>query len=228
MITDRRTFTRVPTRPRTGFTLIEILVVISITGVVTSLGISAFVQLGNAWQSTRTMSDLDREAFKAFRMIGQDFATVVSTELSGISIRGVRRNLEPSEKSGSTRYFDRVLADDAVIIPVPSGASGEADIGLISYSVNRADNGHRLVRTVGDVTLQEEETFAEMDVVNPDIAEVIRLRIEYSNGDDKWFAEWTDGSLPQAVRVSMTLEEPRLGRQHLQITRKAVFAIHVR
>ena len=225
MIADRHTFTPVPTRPRTGFTLIEILVVISIMGVVTSLGISAFVSLGDAWSSTRTMSDLDREAYNAFRMIGQDLAVVVSTELSGVSIRGVRRDPEPSQKG---RFRDRVLADDAVIIPVPAGASGEADINLISYSVNRADGGHRLVRTVGDVTLQEEETFAEMNVVNPGIAEVIRFRVDYSNGGDEWFAEWTDASLPQAVRVSMTLEEPRLGRQHLQITRKAVFAIHVR
>ena len=228
MIAECHTATPIPTRRRTGFTLIEILVVISITGVVTSLGISAFVQLGDAWQTTRTMSDLDREASNAFRSIGQDFASVVSTELSGISIRGVRRNFEPSQKGGLTRYFDRVLADDAVIIPVPSGASGESDLGLISYSVNRADGSHRLVRTVGDVVSQEEETLAEMDVMNPDIAEVIRFRIEYSDDGAEWSTEWTGASLPQAVRVSMTLEKPGLYGEHLQITRKAVFAIHVR
>lgn len=213
---------------RTGFTLLEILVVISLMGVVTSLGISAFVDMNKAWQATRTMSDLDREASNAFRMIKRDFASVVSTELSGISVHGIHRNLEVVEKSASPRYFDRVLADDAVVIPVPSGAGGAADIGLISYSVNRADNSHRLVRSLGDVTSPEEKSLPEMDVVNPNIAEVIRFRIDYADGAGEWSAEWTDTALPQAVRVSMTLEQPGLFGQHLQITRKAVFAIHVR
>ena len=215
-------------RRRAGFTLLEILVVISLMGVVTTLGISAFFDMSKAWQSTRTMSELDREASNAFRMIKRDFTSVVSTELSGISVRGVHRNLESVDKSGLYRYFDRVLADDAVVIPVPAGAGGAADIDLISYSVNRADNGHRLVRTFGDVTLPEENALPEMDVVNPSIAEVIRFRIEYSSGGGEWSAEWTDSLLPQAVRISMTLEEFGQYGQHLQITRKAVFAIHVR
>ena len=215
-------------RRRAGFTLIEILVVISLMGVVTSLGISAFVDMSEAWKSTRTMSELDREASNAFRMIEQDFASVVSTELSGISLRGIHRDLESSEKGASPRYFDRVLADDAIVIPVPAGAGGEADIGLISYSVNRADNSHRLVRTFGDITLREDQSLVEVDVVNPNVAEVIRFRIDYSDSAGEWSAEWTDTPLPQAVRVSMTLEQPGKYGQHLQITRKAVFAIHVR
>ena len=76
--------------------------------------------------------------------------------------------------------------------------------------------------------MQEDETGAERHVEHPVVAEVTRMRVDYSSGGDEGSAEWTDASLPQAVRVSMTLEEPGLYGEHLQITRKAVFAIHVR
>ena len=53
---------RTDTSGARGFTLLELIVTISILGVVTSIGMNAFNQLTTAWTDVRAESDLNRQA----------------------------------------------------------------------------------------------------------------------------------------------------------------------
>ena len=212
-----------------GFTLVELLVVITIMGVVTSLGTSAFVTITGAWNESKAMSQLDAQASSAFAQMHLDFADVLSADLSGAPIEGLERNWRPAEGDQKKMYFDKVLENDVVVLPVQTlgGGREREDFSMISYSVQRKDGGHILVRTVGNL-IEDEDLNPQYNVVDPDLANVIRFRVEFSDAGGNWEPEWSGDAHPLAVRVSMTLEEPGRGRQHLQIMRKAVFPIHVR
>lgn len=214
---------------RGGFTLIELLVVIAVLGVVTTIGTSAFVTLTTAWNASKAMSELDAQAASAFRVMRADFADLVSANLAGIAVRGEERNWKPSEHEEIELYFDRVLEDDAVTLPVQSmfASRDREDFAIVSYSVQRGDGNHALVRSVGNV-LEDDTLQGHVNLVDPDIAKVIRFRVEYINDAGIWLSDWTEPRHPAAVRVSMTLEPTGMGKQHLQISRKATFPIAVR
>lgn len=217
------------TASRGGFTLIEILVVIAILGVVTTLGTSAFVTLTTAWNASRAMADLDAQAASAFRLMRADFADIVSAELSGAAVRGEEGNWKPANNDQLEAYFDRVLEDDIVALPVQSLPANHdrQDFTVVSFSIQREDGKHALVRTIGDV-LEDDGLEPQLNLVDPDVAKVIRFRVEYINDEGEWSSGWSEAGHPRAVRVSVTLEPVGQARQHLQISRKAIFPIAVR
>ncbi len=211
-----------------GFSLVELLVVMAILSVVTALGTRAFFGVTDAWSKTKILKDLDSAADQAFEMMAQDFADTLSSDLSGIPMIGVRGDSESREH----RYFDRMFADDSVILPIQSTGIGEGNLngGRLMYRVRRERGGerleHTLVRTVGPLTTGSPPVGGLLPVISPDRADVLRLRIEYADAEGQWQPSWRHPELPRAVRVSMTLAHP--DQYDRQVARKAVFPIHVR
>lgn len=213
---------------RSGFSLVELLVVMAILSVVTALGSQAFFRVTDAWTKTKILQDLDSAADQAFEIMAHDFADVLSSELSGIPMIGVRGDWESRER----RFFDRMFADDSIILPIQSSGIGEGNLtgGTLMYAVRRKRGEdrmeHSLVRTVGPLTTASPPEGGLLPVISPDRADVLRLRIEYADPQGEWQPSWRDPTLPRAVRVSMTLAHP--DQYDRQVSRKAVFPIHVR
>lgn len=195
-----------------GFTLMEVLVVIALMGIVTTLGFNVFLKMTDAWQSTRTRTALDRTAAQAFNAIREDLSHVVSPSLVGLALSGV-----DGTTRDDTRFFGIDLGDDSLALSTlaPMGAEGVERAVVVKYYVRRGSGQETLVRAIGS---QETE-----------VAEgVVSLEFEYAAPDGLWQSEWNSDKLPKAVRVSMTLLNPDMAVQMgEQIVRKAIIPIYV-
>ena len=200
---------------RRGFSLLELIVVIGVMGVVTSLGATTFVRMMDYWAAERGRVELERRAEYALDQMRQDFAAALSSNLSGAALFGESRVARQEDL-----YFGHDLADDQVFIPVqlPQASPGLVGAGLIRYVIDRTE-GHNLLRRTGEL----DEAIPSVGV---NVAEgVLKMRVEYSAGDGAWVSDWTDQTSPRAVRVTLVLADPN--RPAVQLSRKAVFPIRV-
>lgn len=208
-----------------GFTLLELLLVISIMGTLTWIGTGTFVKMTTHWREIKAISDLEIMSNTAIASIRADFSHLESSELSGRSLKGIRNEIA-GEDVDSERFNDRVLADDRVTFSVQSKpiASDRLVTETVSYYILRDGKRHRLVRSVFDATTNEHRQ--EFSLI--DGAQAVRLRFEYASDDgaEGWLDRWDRQTLPRAVRVSLMIEDPE--RPDRQIARKAVFGNEVR
>ncbi len=191
-------------RKRNGFTLLELIVVIGLMGIVTSMGVTMFFKMSDAWKKTTARVELEAKSALAFESMRKDFSEIVSSDLAGVSITGT------SAFSG-----DRVPhADDSVTIPVLRRSSPDGPLARESarYYIDRGEDGPALVRAVGDS-------------VQPIVPDVVRMNVEYGLPSGAWTDEWKEASMPRAVRVSLTLIHP--DQLDEQIVRKSVFLVNV-
>ena len=205
-------------RRRAGFTLLEILVVLTILGVVSTLGISAFVTRTSAWNELRARTELDAQAEEAFKAIRRDLADTLSYELSGVALTGTRDDAVDTDT-----FRPAHNADDSVSIPVQGAAAGRARqrATMVGY---RASEGS-LIRSVGSLD-EDFPTTGRQEVIPR--ARTVAFRAEYLSEapNQLWETEWHGPGHPKAVRISLTLEDP--DRPDIQISRKAVLRVHVR
>lgn len=202
---------------RTGFTLVEVVTVLAVIGVVSTLGTAIFFKMTSGWAQVRGRSELDARIEHAFEQIQRDVNEVISQELSGEPLRGILVD-EKSEL-----FFDRVLSRDRVVLPVRAAAKrDDIDVaGLVMYRIDTSQEPAQLVRTTGEFGAAEPSG-------NPAVmaAGVLRFTIEYApaDGSGEWVRGWDRAQLPAALRVSMTLLDPDQPGE--QVARKAVFPIH--
>lgn len=198
-----------------GFTLLELLVVVAIIGVVTTMGAMMFGELLRVWRVLETRAELDQQAQNALNTIGKDLAATIPPSLAELSIEGFQR---PDNPEG--------LAD-MISFPIrlPT-ADGPTLSGSVSYHVRVIEEegkvGETLVRQMallGDATsIPEPVTIAEG---------VVALAIEYLPGKGaEWQTEWSQEDLPEAVRVSITLTDAD-NPAGPEVARKAIFPIKV-
>ena len=99
-------------RRQAGFSLLEVIVVITIIGVVTGIGSVMFFTMMDVWNGLKTQVDLDRNAEQALDSMAQDFAAAVSPKLAGQALTGTDGTIENA-------LFRRIpLANDAVEFPI--------------------------------------------------------------------------------------------------------------
>ncbi len=201
--------------PTKGFTLLELLTVIVLMGVATTMGVTMLYKVSDAWRETARRIELDEIANRIFDEMRQDFVAVVSPRVDGASIRGVTRT------ANDARFFRISLEDDRVTLPasLPMKPDGPAERVDVSYQVNRQDGQTALLRSVN---------IPGAAGTPAKVADgVLALRFEYveHGSDGTWRAGWSKPVLPAGVRVSLTLMDPL--RTYEQISRKAVFPIRV-
>ena len=211
-----------PRRRASGFTLIEIIVVIALMAIVTTIGCVIFHKMFSAISILTEKIDLDNRAETAFNEIRRDFDQILSAELSGVPLRG-EFAIEEGRDQDNLVTYGRALDSDRIIIPVQRVAGGarQDQPGKVMYWVDREGTESALVRTHGP--LDEPEPTQARTVVQPN---VVGLRIEYApRKSTEWQREWDRPDLPGAVRVSLALA----GDHPLeQVARKAVFVIRCR
>ncbi len=95
-----------------GFTLIEIIVVIGLLGVISTLGSVLFYKMSDGWQRILVRAELDAKADRIFNSMRADFAHVLSANLSQVPLRGF-------EDQARLEMLEHVpVADDRIVIPV--------------------------------------------------------------------------------------------------------------
>jgi prepilin-type N-terminal cleavage/methylation domain-containing protein len=199
-----------------GFTLLEIIVVLALMGVVSTLGMVMFSRLSDLWKQTTVRTDLAATANAVFREMRQDFGQVVSPKLSGSIVKGTTR------AASDSRFFRVSLDDDQVVIPVETvaGPDGRLQRLDVKYYIDRKDGAATLMRSM---SVPGGAETASVKVAGG----VLAMAIEYSGKGPApaWKREWKEAGPPSAVRVSVTLMDST--RPYEQIASKAVFPIEV-
>ena len=199
-----------------GFTLFELLVVLAITGVVSTIGVGAFFKVTSVWRQSAFRMELGDTAESLLDSIKADMDRVASSDRIGQAIKGV------DSLNSEVTYNLVQLADDRVVLPlVQKDVNGKTERLAVMYHVQREGNSHVLTRTIGPLGgAMPGGAFQE-------IAQgVLCLEIEYLSGG-AWHDSWTETFNPEAIRVSVTVNG-QLSRPDEQISRSRVFPIHVK
>lgn len=200
---------------KSGFTLLELLVVIALLAVATTLGVTTLFKSTDVWNIYRTRAELDARADNIFETMRADFAAVVDPGDTGVPLVGA------SATAQDQRFHMVPLADDSVRVPVllTSAQGGLFAPAGVLYGIDRAGGRNALVRTATELGGQPG---AESGTA---IAEgVLQMKVEYAPADGSpWVAAWDRPDLPRAVRVSLTLTDPDTWRDY--VARKAVFPL---
>ncbi|MDQ1257056.1 MAG: Type secretion system protein [Candidatus Hydrogenedentes bacterium] len=208
---------------RHGFTLFELLLVIGLMGLATTLGGAILLEVMEAWDRVSVRTGLDAMAQTVFDRLDTDFGDMLSSDLTGVSLVVISRSLEDGNQPAG-----QVLPDDMLIVPVCTSTdpAGAVSGTTVMYQIERENGRDLLVQTTGD--LQTDIPIGGRVELIPR-ADVLSMRVEYAdkngvwleaNGEEGWFK-----GLPRAVRISLTLAD--LDRPDEQISRSKVFPIHV-
>ena len=200
-------------RSQAGFSLIELLTVIAVMGVVTTLGTRMFIWVSSEWNTTRTQMELNVRATQIIDSVREDCSHILSSRLTQQGIVGV--NAEEKVKTYELIQLD----DDSIQLPVQimDTTTGKTERNLVTYRIDRTEEQRQLVRESKALNGEANGTTL--------VAEgVLALSIEYKDGAE-WRLNWAKKTMPDALRISVTLQDPARTRE--QISRQAVIAIQV-
>jgi len=208
---------------RGGFTLLELVIVVSIFGVVMAIGSSTFVAVTSAWNERKTISELDAQADIALESIRRDIVDALSAEVSGTPIRGQSSTVSDSRSHPPAQY-----PDDSLVIPIRaldpnSSLAVPANAG---YHVDRAGATGVLVRTVGPLGDTDPNT-NRLEVMPGARVEGFNVEFLVPGRGGLWVDGWSESRMPAAVRISLSIEDLDRPTQ-FQSTRQIVIPVRVR
>ncbi|MDZ4860969.1 MAG: type II secretion system protein [Candidatus Hydrogenedentes bacterium] len=202
--------------PNRGFTLLELLVVISLMAIATGMGAVILVRVLDVWSNLKIGAELDSTAQSVFSSIEQDLSQAVNTQLAGFAIKG-----ETGVGKDDKQLFGVALAQDRFTVPVqlPMLGGGKA-AALVGYHIEQTLDGEwQLMRTLRSIR-GEGETSSTLVARG-----VLQMRVEYANAAGEWLPAWSEPWHPKAVRVSVTVCSPD-NIHRMQTARKAVLEVH--
>jgi type II secretion system protein J len=201
---------------QSGFSLLELLMVIAVFAVVMTLGSKIFIQMGDVWGQTEDRVDLEDQAVGAFAAMRADFDQIIPSSISDAVISS-------TEAEAETSLYRVTLADDEFILPVYTWSSVQNRMASarVQYKVERRGTSSRLVRTTGD--LYGDSVEGNLQSVADNVA---GFDVQFVGpGDTVWLDNWTGPGFPKAVRVSLLMEGSSLADS--RVARVAVMNIHV-
>ena len=203
-------------RGRSGFTLFEMLTVIAVLAIVTTIGMRLFFRVTDLWKTTAVRMELNTKADTIFDLMGHDFSQILSSELSGVPLVGQAAMEEVK------RYKRVRLEDDRIILPIEyqNPLIGRTERVSVMYHIERDEGAPKLMRTLDALGKNPPEGTKQLVAEN-----VLSMRIEYGDGK-AWLPAWARPEMPDAVRLSLVLTGA--DRSYEQIARRTVFAIRVK
>lgn len=202
-------------RRAAGFTLAELLVVIAVLSVVSTLGMTAFSAVTGHYRTQSVRMDLATRAERGFAQVQDDVGRVLPTGRGAPAIRGERRMEE------TLRYGRVPLEDDALTLPIESvhPETGLAEHLSVRYAIDRGGPVPVLRRTLGPLGA-DPPAGASIEVLRG----VLSMTVEFHDGTG-WRRGWDGPRHPRAVRVAIVAQDP--DRPFEQVARRAEFTVHV-
>ena len=216
--------TSIPRDKRGGFTLLELIIVVAISGVVMAIGSSTFVAVASAWNESKTVTELDAQADLALETIRRDITDALSAEVSGVAIRGASKTVSDSRTYPAAQH-----ADDSLMIPIRAlDPSRELSVpASVGYRVDRGAGATGvLVRTVGPLGTANPQT-NRLEVMPGAVVQGFNVEYLVPGGNGLWVDEWTEPRMPAAVRISLAIEDTDRPNQ-FQSSRQIVIPVRVR
>jgi prepilin-type N-terminal cleavage/methylation domain-containing protein len=203
-------------RYKSGFTLLELIVVLSLMGIVSTIGMTGFFRMTQHFNTLQENMRLNKSAANTFDMMLQDFENILSGRVTGSPLQGIHADTEVS-----LHFWRITFEDDTLSFPVEvlNPLTQQRERLLVNYAVERGINDPRLVRTTS--SLQQPDATPNAIVVAGDVA---GMRLQYYDGDT-WHGEWSKPVHPDLVRVSLSLIAGN--RTDGQLARTATFALQV-
>ena len=202
------------TRRARGFTLIEVMVAVSILAIVTTLTWASFKQTFNTKSAIEAQAGRYRTVRLALERMARELSMVY-----------VSQNEDTSQPERRTRLVGKHHGDiDDVLFSYFGHQrlyqdANEADTALVSYYAARDRDDSRKQNLMRRETrrlsyLKIDEQPGEADIVCDD---VVKLKIDYYDHRDKvWREEWVttalDGQpdrLPSKIRITLTVHDER-------------------
>jgi len=199
-----------------GFTLLEMIVVMSLMGVVGTIGLTGFFRMTEYWGALQENLRLNKSAANAFDSFSKDVENMLSSEVAGVSLQGVHADTEDN-----IHFWRITFEDDAVTFPaqIINPLTQEFERLLITYSIRRGEEEPCLARSTALLERPGETTNATVIAEN-----VTGMRIQYFDGKT-WHGEWNQPVAPKLVRISLSLINGN--RTDGQLARVATFAVQV-
>ena len=195
-----------------GFTLLEVLVAISIFSVVSLAGFTIFDTVLRGEESSKIRSERQNELQRAFLLMERDFLQIAK--------RSMRVSGEAPSKNFIQTSDDSFLANEQAIAFVRNGWTNP---GLL---LPRSDMQNVAYRLVDDTLERLHLNFVDAVVgqeprVRPLITQVTSLAFEFYDGN-KWQKKWSRNTLPQAIAVEIEAEDYGLIRRQFLVAGDAV------
>lgn len=198
-----------------GFTLFELLVVLAVMSVVSTIGVTAYSRVTGVWRISAMRMELGSTADNIFDTVRRDLENVASSRRTGQVIQGI------DVLSEDAMYGRVPLDNDRIVLPIVQvGLNGTAERLAVRYHVRRDGVPDQLTRTLGPMDGTEPNGASQVIAEN-----VLALDIEYLN-DGAWQPSWSGATQPEAVKINLTLSGVGQWRNE-QITRSAVFPVYV-
>jgi prepilin-type N-terminal cleavage/methylation domain-containing protein len=172
---------------RKGFTLVELLVVVSISGLVIGV-VGASLAAGiRAWQMARTFGTVEAQALVGVRIIKRDVMNTFA--FYAIPFKGSRRE----------------MTFPAIVDTTPESESPAPRLGSVSYRYNRYERilERQVAPLVSDITVASQDTERL-------VRDVEDLVIRYGEGGKNglsWEASWDNATNhPEVVEIELTVK----------------------
>ena len=203
---------------RQGFTLIDLIVVLALLAVVTSMGTVLFVRMNDLWSELKIGAELDARAQQVFSAIESDLSQAVNSQIAGFGLKGVQGSVK-----GGRQILNQIFVQDSFTLPVqvPMIGGGSA-AALVGYGIEPSEDGSDWVLVRTQKPIRGEGEPAKLKLAEG----IVQMRVEYAGETGAWQQEWTLPGHPRAVRVSLSLGLPG-NTERMQSARKAVFEVNV-
>lgn len=200
-------------KKRRGFTLVEILTVLAVLGVLSTIGVVMFGKIMDYRKRGDVIQNLNTRFLEIVVRMEEDFQQIASPSLSGCRIFG-ERHVEEQK-----RYQAVPLDDDKLILPlIVCNSSGRMKLVKVKYYIDRMLGGApKLVRVMGDASSNSIDGAKEILVSG-----ALAMRIFYFDGEN-WVDSWNRDYYPKGVKICLVLADEN--RPWEQVVREKVFWI---
>ena len=199
-------------RKHAGFTLLELLIVIALLGVVTTMGLRAYGAMTARWNDTKATMEMHDAAGRALESIRRDLKAAPGAAVTGQGLLG-----QPGEARDENRFWGHELADDSIVIPAVD-PEDPGRLQLVRYLVERGRQTPRLVRVAS-----RDGQNGRVVIADGVLGFSVRFRAE---PDGTWVSSWNHNRIPAQVAVNVVMMNP--GNPQAQLVRREVVTLHVR
>ena len=221
-------------RQQRGYTLLELLVVIAMMGVLSTMMTQIWFELMGGHRISKVRMTLERNTQNAFETMRADFDMALSTAAADGPLVGTR-SLEESVEAqlGSTVTLKRLASDSVSFATRRPNIDGQLAAQRVTYRIKRpkAPEGDEAPVSQDPVLMR---AWTPLDEAAGEGGEysvldgATEMLIEYWDGGE-WHDEWSGETNPEAVRVSLTamvpLEDVWADELDEAVSRVAVFPL---